>query len=68
MAAIHQPAMARLLPAWDLPKRDLYERWPRAREWQPDKVMAKIAELSAAAEAVSCIGQSGGREGVRRAE
>ena len=38
------------LPAWEVPKRSPRERRPRAPEWEPDKVRAEIAELTAASD------------------
>jgi hypothetical protein len=35
------------LAAWEVPKHDPHERRPRAPDWAPNKVGAKIAELAA---------------------
>jgi hypothetical protein len=39
------------LPTWEVPKRNPHERRPRAPDWEPEAAAAKIAKLSAAAEA-----------------
>ena len=36
------------LPAWEVPKRDPHERWPRAPECELEELAAEIAELAAA--------------------
>jgi len=38
------------LLAWEVPKRNPHERRPRAPDWEPDKVRAEIAELTAASD------------------